>query len=108
LNWAENYHPVIELYQTADHPAVSPKSGDSPWRVAMAHLFGGFCSTPWKTRQKNRLIDWEMGEGGRYAFGLDWLTFTTAIDDFSKLTWHLARILFGSFSLWNSASFDSI
>jgi len=41
----ENYQPVIELYQTADHPALSTKSGSSPWRVAVAHLFGGFCST---------------------------------------------------------------
>jgi hypothetical protein len=70
LNWAENYQPVIELYQTADHPALSPKSGGSPWRVAVAHLFGGFFSTTWKTRQKNPLIDWEVGEGGRYACGL--------------------------------------
>jgi hypothetical protein len=45
LNWVENYQPVIELYQTADHPALSTKSGSSPWRVAVAHLFGGFCST---------------------------------------------------------------
>jgi hypothetical protein len=79
LNWAENYQPVIGLYQTADHPALSPKSGGLPWRVAVAHLFGGFCSTTWKTRQKNPPIDWEVGEGGRYAFGLAWLIFTTAI-----------------------------
>jgi hypothetical protein len=79
LNWAENYQPVIELYQTADHPTLSPKSGGSPWWVAVAHLFGGFCSTMWKTNQKNPLIDWEVGEGGRYACGLAWLIFTTAI-----------------------------
>jgi hypothetical protein len=79
LNWAENYQPVIELYQTADHPTLSPKSGDLPWRVAEAYLFGGFCSTTWKTRQKNPPIDWEVGEGGRYALGLAWLIFTTTI-----------------------------
>jgi hypothetical protein len=39
LNWAENYQSVIELYQTADHPALSPKSGGSPWMVAVAQLF---------------------------------------------------------------------
>jgi hypothetical protein len=70
LNWAENYQPVIELYQTADHPALSLKSGGLPWRVAVAHLFGGFCSTTWKTRQKNPPIDWEVGEGGRIWLGL--------------------------------------
>jgi hypothetical protein len=73
LNWAENYQPIIELYQTADRPALSPTSGGWPWRVAVAHLFGGFCSTTLKTRQKNLPIDWEVGEGGRYACGLAWL-----------------------------------
>jgi hypothetical protein len=82
LNWAENYQPVIELYQTADHPALSPKSGGSPWRVAMAHLSGGFCSTTWKTRQKNPPIDWEVGEGGRYA----WLGLAHFHNGYSFLT----------------------
>jgi hypothetical protein len=76
---AENYQFVIKLYQTADHPALSPKSGGSEWRVTMAHLFGGFWSTTWKTRQKHLPIDWLVGEGGRYACGLAWLIFTTAI-----------------------------
>jgi hypothetical protein len=62
LNWAEDYQSVIELYQSADHPALSPKSGDLPWWVAEEYLFGGFCSTTWnhppqkpatKTRHKN-------------------------------------------------------
>jgi len=75
----ENYQPVIEVYQTADHTALSPKSGDSPWRVAVAHLICGFCSTTWKTRQKNLPIDWEVVEGGCHAYGLAWLIFTTAI-----------------------------
>jgi hypothetical protein len=88
LNWAENYQSVIELYQTADHPALSPKSGGSPWLVAVAHLFGEFCSTTWKTRQKNPQIDWEVGEGD--AMHLAWLgSFSQRLkffDDFSKLT----------------------
>ncbi len=35
---------------------------------------------------ENPPIDWEVGEWGRYACGLAWLIFTTAIvfDDFSK------------------------
>ena len=70
LNLAENYQPVIELY---------PKSGGPEWQVARADEFGGFWLTTWKTRQKNPSIDWEVGEGGRYAFGLAWLIFTTAI-----------------------------
>jgi hypothetical protein len=73
LNWAENYQSIIELYQSADHPALSTG------RVTEAYLFGGFCSTTWKTRQKNPSIDWEVGEGGRFAFGLAWLIFTMAI-----------------------------
>jgi len=77
LNLAENYQPVIELYQTADHPALSPKSGGPEWRVAMAGEFGGFWITTWKTRQKYPPI----GGGGRgtLACGLVWLIFTTAI-----------------------------
>jgi hypothetical protein len=89
LNLAENYQPVIELHQTADHPALSPESGGPEWWVAMADEFGGFWLTTWKTRQKHPPpIDLAEGEGGRYACGLAWLIFTTAIvfDDFSKLT----------------------
>ncbi len=101
-NLAENYQPVIELYQSADHPALSPKSGGSEWRVAMAHLFGGFWSTTWKTRQKNPPIDWEVGEGGRYECGLAWLrplspqrnssrSYYFAL--FFEVTWHLGHVI---------------
>jgi hypothetical protein len=79
LNWAENYQPVIELYQTADHPALSPKVGHLLWQVFPAHFLGGFYSTTWKTRHQNPPFDWEVGEGGRYACGLAWLIFTTDI-----------------------------
>ena len=79
LNWAENYQPVIELYQTTDHPALSPEIGHLLWRVSRAHFLGGFCFTTWKTRHQNPPIDWEVGEGGRYACGLAWLIFTTNI-----------------------------
>jgi hypothetical protein len=86
LNWSENYQSVIELYQTADHPALSPKSGGLPWRVAVAYFFGGFWSTTWKTRQKNPPIDWLVGEGD--AMHVAWLgSFSQRLfDDFSKLT----------------------
>jgi hypothetical protein len=70
--------PVIELYQTADHPALSPKSGGPEWRVAMAGEFVGFWITMWKTRQKHPQIDL-AGGGGTLACGLVWLIFTTAI-----------------------------
>jgi hypothetical protein len=70
LNLAENYQPVIELYQTKDHPALSPKSGGPGWRVAMAGEFGGFWITTWKTRQKHPPIDLAGGGGGRLACGL--------------------------------------
>jgi hypothetical protein len=70
LNWAENYQPVIELYQTADHLALSPKVGHLQWQVFLAYFLGGFCSTTWKTRHQNPPNDWKVGEGGRYACGL--------------------------------------
>jgi hypothetical protein len=65
LNLVENYQPVIELYQTEDHPALSPKNGRPEWRVAMAGKFGGFWITTWKTRQKYPPIDLAGGGGGR-------------------------------------------
>jgi hypothetical protein len=58
LNLAENHQPVIELYQTADHPTLSPKSGSPEWRVATAGEFGGFWITMWKTRGKYLPFDW--------------------------------------------------
>jgi len=68
---AENYQPVIELYQTADHPALSPKSGGPEWRVTMADEFGGFWITTWKTRQKHPPIDLAGGRGDAcMRFGL--------------------------------------
>jgi hypothetical protein len=63
LNLAENYQPVIELYQTADHPVLSLKSGGPEWRVAMAGEFVGFWITTWKTRQKHPPIDLAGGRG---------------------------------------------
>ncbi len=65
LNLAEYYQPVNELYQTADHPAISPKSGGPEWRVATASKFGGFWITTWKTRQKHSPFDLAGGGGGR-------------------------------------------
>jgi hypothetical protein len=70
LNFAENYQPVIELYQTTDHPALSPKSGGPEWRVATAGEFGGFWITTWKTRNIRHLT-WQGGEGDAcMRFGL--------------------------------------
>jgi hypothetical protein len=65
LNLAEKYQPVNELYQTADHPALSPKSGALEWRPRMAGEFGGFWITTWKTRQKYSPFDLASGGGGR-------------------------------------------
>ncbi len=85
---AENYQPVIELYQTADHPALSPKSGGPEWRVAIAGEFGGSWFTTWKTRQKYPPIDLAGGEGGRLH--VVWFGSCSQrllfFDDFSKLT----------------------
>jgi hypothetical protein len=79
LNWAENYQSVIEFYQTTDHPALSPKSGGSPCRIYLVDSAPPREKPARKTRQKNPPIDWKVGEGERYAFGLAWLIFTTAI-----------------------------
>jgi hypothetical protein len=52
LNWVENCQPVNELYQTADHPALSPDFGHPERRVKTADKFGGSGITTWKTRGK--------------------------------------------------------
>ncbi len=49
---------------------MAGRRGAFIWRILLHHV---------ETPQKNPLIDWEVGEGGRYAFGLAWLIFTTAI-----------------------------
>jgi hypothetical protein len=55
LNWAENYGSVIELYQSADHPALSPETRHLLWLVFTAYFLGGFYSTTWKTLHQNSL-----------------------------------------------------
>jgi hypothetical protein len=37
----ENYQPVNELFQTADHPALSPDFCHPEQRVILATQFGG-------------------------------------------------------------------
>jgi hypothetical protein len=59
LNLAENYQPVIELYQTADHPALSPKSGGPEWRVNSADSG----SPRGKPARNTRHLTWRVGEG---------------------------------------------
>jgi hypothetical protein len=65
LNLAENYQHVNELYQTADHPAFSPKICGPEWRVATAGEFGGFWITKWKTCQKHSPFELTGGGVGR-------------------------------------------
>jgi len=65
LNLAENYQPVNELYQTADHPALSPRICHPEWRVKTAGEFGGSGITTWKTRGKYLPFDLAGGGGGR-------------------------------------------
>jgi hypothetical protein len=43
----ENYQPVNELYQTADHPALSPDFCHPEQLVKMAGEFGGSGITIW-------------------------------------------------------------
>jgi hypothetical protein len=63
LNWAENYQPVNELYQTADHPALPPDFCHPERQVKTAGEFGGSGITMWKTRRKYSPSDLVGGEG---------------------------------------------
>jgi len=86
LNWAENYQPVNELYQTADHPALSPDfsilKGGSKRRIILVDLV----SPRGKPAENTRHLSLRGGTLG-VRFGLAhfsnglWL-----FDDFSKLT----------------------
>jgi hypothetical protein len=72
LNLAENYQPFIELYQTADHPALSPDFCHPERRVILASQFGGCGLTTWKTRGKyspSDLAGWGGGRLGEVWFG---------------------------------------
>jgi hypothetical protein len=61
LNLAENYQPVNELYQTADHPALSPDFCHPDRRVKTADKFGGSGITTWKTSGKYSPSDFAGG-----------------------------------------------
>ena len=62
----ENYQPVNELYQTADHPALPPDFCLPERRVKTAGEFGRSGITTWKTRGKYSPSDL-AGGGGRLA-----------------------------------------
>ena len=70
-NLAEIYQPILELYQTADHPALSPGFCHLEWRVKTADNYGGSGITTWKTRRKYSPFE-SAGRGGTLGvrFGL--------------------------------------
>ncbi len=64
---AENYQPVNELYQNADHPALSPESCHPEWRVNSA----GLGLPRGKPAENTRHLTWRVGEGDAcMRFGL--------------------------------------
>jgi hypothetical protein len=88
LNWADFHQPVNELYQTADHPALSPDFCHPERQVKTADNFGGSGITTWKTRGKYSPSDL-AGRGGRLGVRFGLAHFSNGLwffDDFSKLT----------------------
>jgi len=67
LNWAEIYQPVNELYQTPDHPALSPDFCHPERRVKTADNFCGSGIIMWKSRGKpaENTRHLALGGGGR-------------------------------------------
>ena len=60
-NLAGIHQPVLKLYQTADHPALSPVLGASDWRVIFA--YPGFLHVA-------KALAWEGGDvRGEVWFG---------------------------------------
>jgi hypothetical protein len=71
LNLAENYQPVNELYQTADHPALSPKSRDPEWRAQQRVNSAALGSPRRKPARNTHHLTWRVGEGDAcMRFGL--------------------------------------
>jgi hypothetical protein len=71
LNLAENYQPLNELYQTADHPALSPDFCHLERWVKTAGEFGGSGITSGKPAENNHHLTWRVGGGrlGEVWFG---------------------------------------
>jgi hypothetical protein len=93
----------MELYQTACHPALSPKTRLWQWLIFQACFLGVFCSATWKTCHQNPPIDWGSGEGD--ALHVAWLgSFSHRLyffADFSKNlldVWPLFFLIPGVFS----------
>ncbi len=86
LNQAENDQSVIELYQTADHPALSLEvatcHGGSPWRIFLAD------SAPPRGKPADKTRRLTGGWGRRDAMHVAWLgSFSQQLqffEDFSK------------------------
>jgi hypothetical protein len=88
LNWADFSQPVNELYQTADHHALSPDFCHLEWRDKTADNSGGSGITTWKTRGKYSPFEL-VGRGGTLGVMFGLAHFSNGLlflDDFSKLT----------------------
>jgi hypothetical protein len=71
LNLAENYQPVNELYQTADHPGLSPKSRDQNGDLQRRIILAAFGSPRGKPARNTHHLIWRVGEGDAcMRFGL--------------------------------------
>jgi hypothetical protein len=84
MNWADFSQPVKELYQTADHPALSPifaiLNGGSKGRIILADLVS--------PRGKYSPFE-SAGRGGPLGERFGLAQFSNGLwflDDFSKLT----------------------
>jgi hypothetical protein len=88
----EKYQPVNELYQTADHPALSPDFCQTERRVKTAGEFGRSGITTWKTRGKYSPSDLAGGGGG--CLGEVWF------GSFSSMAYSFLMISPNSHDIW--------
>ncbi len=77
-NMAGIYQPILKLYQTADHPALSPGFCHPEWRVKTADNSSGSGITTWKTTENTRHLSPQDGVG-RLGRGLVWLIFSPVL-----------------------------
>jgi hypothetical protein len=89
LNWADFYQPIYELYQTADHPALSPDFCHLEWRSKRWIILADLVSPRGKPVENTCHLTWLGGGGGTLGVRFGLAHFSNGLwffDDFSKLT----------------------
>jgi hypothetical protein len=84
LNWADFSQPVNELYQTADHPALSPILAILSGKKKRPNNSGGSGSTTWQIRRKyspQKFAERGVTSGERFGLAYGFLMISLNLHD---------------------------